>query len=121
VTALARTRDGYLWVGTYGGLARFDGVRFVQYGLAEGLRSLNIRALLADDEGGVWVATLGGGLSRVRKDGTITTLTTANGLAHDDVTAIARADGGGVWVATAKGLQRWTPGGASCASGRRTA
>src|SRR6185503_17234119 len=29
VTAVLQTRDGYLWVGTSGGLARFDGVRFV--------------------------------------------------------------------------------------------
>src|SRR5688572_13597587 len=111
VTALARTPDGYLWVGTNGGLARFDGVRFVHYGLGEGLGSLNVRALLADDEGGLWVATLGGGLSRMRRDGTITTLTTDHGLAHNDVTAIAPADGAALWVGTAKGLQRWTPAG----------
>jgi len=111
VTALARTPDGYLWVGTNGGLARFDGVRFVQYGLADGLRSLSVRALAADGEGGLWVATLGGGLSRVRPGGTISTLTTAQGMLHDEVSAIARADGGALWVATARGLQRWTPGG----------
>ena len=28
VTALAQTRDGYIWVGTLAGLARFDGVSF---------------------------------------------------------------------------------------------
>ncbi len=28
VTALTQTRDGYLWLGTQGGLVRFDGVRF---------------------------------------------------------------------------------------------
>ena len=31
VTAIAQTPDGYLWVGTYNGLARFDGVRFVTF------------------------------------------------------------------------------------------
>src|SRR5437016_832075 len=31
VTAIAQTPDGYLWVGTYNGLARFDGVRFVHF------------------------------------------------------------------------------------------
>jgi ligand-binding sensor domain-containing protein len=43
VTALAQTPDGYLWVGTQGGLARFDGVRLVTYGLAEGLKGLSMR------------------------------------------------------------------------------
>src|ERR1700741_1237997 len=31
VQALARTRDGYLWIGTSGGLVRFDGNRFVVF------------------------------------------------------------------------------------------
>src|ERR1043166_3981033 len=31
IRALAQTSDGYLWIGTPGGLARFDGVRFVVY------------------------------------------------------------------------------------------
>src|SRR4051812_2605994 len=109
VTALARTPDGYLWVGTAGGLARFDGVRFVNYGLSHGLRSLSIRALVEDGDGGPWVATLGGGRSRLRGDGTIATLPTADGLASNELSAIAR-DGSGLWVGSKKGLQRWTPG-----------
>jgi ligand-binding sensor domain-containing protein len=28
VTAITQTPDGYLWLGTFGGLARFDGVKF---------------------------------------------------------------------------------------------
>ena len=31
-TALAQTADGYLWIGSYNGLARFDGIRFVTSG-----------------------------------------------------------------------------------------
>ena len=31
VTAAVQTRDGYLWAGTYNGLARFDGVRFTVF------------------------------------------------------------------------------------------
>ena len=31
VTAVLQTHDGYLWIGTYGGLARFDGVRFTVF------------------------------------------------------------------------------------------
>ena len=43
VRALAQTRDGYLWVGGDDGVARFDGVRFVWYGMREGLRSGPVR------------------------------------------------------------------------------
>ena len=45
VRAIAQSRDGFLWVGTDGGLARFDGVRFVTYGLREGLPFVQVRAL----------------------------------------------------------------------------
>src|SRR5512135_3112975 len=45
VYALLQTRDGYLWVGTGGGLARFDGVRFRNFGLHEGLSSVQISTL----------------------------------------------------------------------------
>lgn len=50
--AIAQTRDGYIWLGTANGLARFDGVRFKRFGLAEGLSSLQVRVLLEDREGG---------------------------------------------------------------------
>ena len=110
VTAIAQTPDGYLWVGTRGGLARFDGVRFRNYGLADGLRGLSIRVLLGDGQGGLWIATRGGGLSRWR-DGVISTLTTADGLAHEDVLSLAPAEPGAVWIGTRRGLQHWGPDG----------
>ena len=110
VASLAQTPDGYLWVGTRGGLARFDGVRFRTYGLADGLRGLSIRALLDDGQGGLWIATRGGGLSRWR-DGVISTLTPADGLAHEDVLALAPAEPGAVWIGTGRGLQHWGPDG----------
>ena len=110
VNAIAQTPDGYLWVGTRGGLARFDGVHFRTYGLADGLKGLSISALLEDGEGGLWIATRAGGLSHWRK-GVISTLTTADGLAHNNVLAFARAEAGGLWVGTSRGLQHLGPDG----------
>src|SRR5882724_6157139 len=46
VRALAQTSDGYLWIGSDDGITRFDGVRFVSFGMREGLRSGRVRALL---------------------------------------------------------------------------
>ena len=63
VTALAQDNDGYLWVGTWGGLARFNGSRFESFFIEDGLRSARINELLASSDGAVWVATAGG-LSR---------------------------------------------------------
>jgi ligand-binding sensor domain-containing protein len=53
VDALAQTTDGYLWLGTGGGLYRFDGVRFDRIG-AELLRSPSIHSLAATPSGGLW-------------------------------------------------------------------
>lgn len=60
VTAIAQTPDGYLWVGTDGGVARFDGVRFTSFGPQQGLPATAIRSLLADREGRLWIATTAG-------------------------------------------------------------
>jgi diguanylate cyclase (GGDEF)-like protein len=66
VTALAQDTDGYLWVGTWGGLARYNGSEFKNFFIGDGLRSSRIHELLAASDGSVWVAT-DGGLSRWRE------------------------------------------------------
>src|SRR5689334_16518975 len=54
VDAIAQTPDGYLWVGTQGGLASFDGVRF---NLVEDDRFniQRIQQLYVDHRGRLWV------------------------------------------------------------------
>ena len=63
-TSLAQDRYGYIWVGTEYGLNRFDGVRFAQYyaddPVAQPLRDNNVRRLLTDRKGRLWVMTFGG-------------------------------------------------------------
>jgi len=58
-TAMVQTRDGYLWIGTRGGLVRFDGVRFVPLAPPDGakLQSTRILALEAGRDGSLWIAT----------------------------------------------------------------
>jgi ligand-binding sensor domain-containing protein len=65
VTSIAQTPDGYLWVGTlHGGLARFDGVRFVTFhpGNTLELKSVEVQRLLVDSEGTLWIGFVGGQL-----------------------------------------------------------
>lgn len=110
VQAIAQTADGYLWLGTKGGLVRFDGVRFTTYGLASGLKALDVVDLLADGQGGLWIGTFGGGMSRLRS-GRISTLTMADGLAHNSALVLAVAEPGAVWVGGSGGLQHWSSAG----------
>jgi len=57
VSAIVQTRDGYLWLGTYGGLVRFDGVRFVAFDASTtpGLSSSRVTALYEDPQGRLWI------------------------------------------------------------------
>ena len=112
VNAIAQTRDGYVWVGTYEGLARFDGVRFVTFGpgLTRGLEHDGIRALAVDSEGSLWAGTNGGGISRLT-GGVFTHFSTRDGLPSDIVWAVRGEPRGGVWVGTnGGGLARFEGG-----------
>jgi signal transduction histidine kinase/ligand-binding sensor domain-containing protein len=103
VRAIIQTRDGYLWIGSDDGVARFDGVRFVSFGLREGLRNGLVRNLLEDREGALWIGTAGGGLTRWY-EGEFTTLTVTNGLPADSITALAEDNSGRLWIGTENGL-----------------
>jgi signal transduction histidine kinase/ligand-binding sensor domain-containing protein len=109
VNALAQTRDGYLWVGTSGGLARFDGGRFRVFGLQDGLASVRIATLLEDRQGVLWVGTTGGGMSQW-KEGRFVALPDAEGLGGADVIATATEPDGTVWIGTDRGLLKWRDG-----------
>lgn len=108
VRALAQTRDGYIWIGSDDGVARFDGVRFVPFGLRAGLRGGPVKALLGDSRGGLWIGGAGGGLTHL-EHGQSTTYTIRTGLPADSVTALAE-DNGRVWVGTEAGLAVWETG-----------
>ncbi len=109
VYALLQTRDGYLWVGTGGGLARFDGVRFRNFGLHEGLSSVQISTLAEDRDGRLWVGTRGGGVSRW-ENGAFRTFSQADGFTSLTVEALAADRQGAVWIGTERGLVRWREG-----------
>ncbi len=109
VSVMLQTHDGYLWLGTQAGLARFDGIRFKVFALAEGLPSVQVRALHEDSQGSLWIGTYGGGLSRLR-DGQIQTFTVEHGLSDINVTALAGDSTGRIWIGTAAGLSVWQNG-----------
>src|SRR5688572_13554578 len=59
INATVQTPDGYLWVTTWNGLARFDGVRFTVFDPSNspGLPSSRLTALLSDSSGALWILT----------------------------------------------------------------
>jgi ligand-binding sensor domain-containing protein len=61
VSSIVQTQDGYIWFGTYSGLARFDGVRFTVFDSNSGKLPHNeVVSLLATKDGALWIGTTGG-------------------------------------------------------------
>ena len=101
VLAIAQGHDGYLWIGTEDGLARFDGVRFSLFDKTNtpALQSNDVRALLVDRRNSLWIGTNGGGLTRYQ-GGEFTTFTTRNGLSNDSISVINEDAEGNLWIGT---------------------
>lgn len=68
VTSVAQTPDGYLWIGTYNGLTRFDGMRFVTFDPATtpALAHARVRQLMTDSQGTLWINTYDGSMTALR-------------------------------------------------------
>jgi diguanylate cyclase (GGDEF)-like protein len=100
VLAITLTRDGYLWIGTEEGLARFDGVHFVVFDSRNtpGLKNNTITALFEDRDKNLWIGTLGGLFRMIR--GAITAYSVPEGFSGRCVTAFYQDGEGALWVAT---------------------
>ncbi len=107
VAPILQTSDGYLWLGGYEGLARFDGARFTVFDktTTPELPDNNIYALAEDSDGHLWIGTDGGGLTRY-SGGAFTVYGRQQGLANERVNDLHAGSGGSLWVATRGGLSR---------------
>jgi signal transduction histidine kinase/ligand-binding sensor domain-containing protein len=109
IVAIQQTRDGYLWLGTGEGLFRFDGVRFERYERGRGgeVFSGRISALLATNDGGLWIAHQGSGVrASFLKDGEVRNYASPDPLHPGTILAFAQSPDGTMWAATDYGLAR---------------
>ena len=111
VACLTESRDGFLWVGTGDGLARFDGAEFFVFDdrSAVANRNLTIRALCASRDGTVWFGTKGG-LNRVDRDHVVAAYTRHEGLPVEHIQVLHEDKSGQIWAGSAIGLIRIEPG-----------
>jgi len=101
VLDLTKTRDGYLWLATYEGAARFDGVRFTLFNASNtvGIGNSLVTDLLETRDGHLWLATYGGGISRLA-GGRFTQFTSRDGLSSDYTGSLFEDRGGTLWIGT---------------------
>ena len=100
IRAILQTHDGFLWIGTRGGLARFDGVTFTTWkvGQSDSIPSDSITGLAEDTDGGLWISS-DGGLSCYRH-GHFHNFGTEDGLPASSIWRITSDPRGGVWGVT---------------------
>lgn len=110
VQAILQTRDGYLWVGTQDGLARFDGLNFTVFDKENtpAFKSNDIRFLHEDRQGRLWISTSYGLICR--HDGQVTAFTVSEGLPDNSVGPVVEDANGNVWIGTAGGLTHFENG-----------
>jgi signal transduction histidine kinase len=99
VTAVVQTRDGYVWVGTYNGLTRFDGVRFTVFdeNTTPELHSRRITSLFEADDGTLWIGTESGDISQY-KDGHFAAVPLRTNWSGRKICDIASDEAGDVWL-----------------------
>jgi len=109
IRAIAQTTDGYLWLGTDEGLARFDGYEFVVFDKANGdLPGNSITALASAGDGALWVGTANG-LAEYR-GGKFRTYTSSQGLPDNNITSLYEDHGGVLWIVAGVNLSRFQDG-----------
>ena len=104
-TDIIQTSDGYINIGTYEGLARFDGMNFTTHKRSSDndLTFVSVRAILEDSQGNLWIGSNDEGLQRISPEGK-KTYTTKNGLPNNSIRCLAEDQSGNVWVGTAAGV-----------------
>jgi signal transduction histidine kinase/ligand-binding sensor domain-containing protein len=106
VRAIAQTSDGYLWIGTGEGLARFDGYEFVVFDASRGDLSSNaITALAAASDGSLWIGTAAG-LTHY-SNGKFRMLTNRDGLPEGGITNLFVDREGLVWMIVGGSVSRY--------------
>lgn len=109
VAGIAQTPEGYLWFGTWEGLARYNGLDFRTFdrGNVPVFADNGVRVLRVAADGALWMGTSRGGIYR-HAGGEWTALTTRQGLGQDEIMDLVPLADGGLWVATeSAGVDRY--------------
>ena len=110
ILSLLQSRDGFLWIGTASGVARFDGLKFQVFGpdLHPEFVNDEVAALAEGLDGAIWIGTKDG-LLRLQA-GRIQRFTEQDGLANKRIHSLCATRNGDVWIGTSRGLDRLRQG-----------
>lgn len=107
VTAVAQDPEGFLVLGTFAGLAQFDGRTFkpMDPTLGPGWSGLRVTAVATDEQGNAWIGTQDGRIIRSRA-GELSEHSVPGLFSDHSIWSIS-SDGDDTWVASPRGVGRW--------------
>jgi ligand-binding sensor domain-containing protein len=110
VQCILQDRKGYIWFGTWDGLNKYDGYRFIIYDKDNKLSGQTVNCLLEDDEGYLWIGT-DEGLNRYDRRHNVFRQyrhdpADSASLVNDFVTTLIQDEEGYIWIGTQSGLSR---------------
>ena len=100
--AIAETSDGFIWIGSYGGLIRYDGHNFERYRSNTGIAS--VVSLFVDSSDRLWIGTNDNGAAVMDNVGNVTMYGKSDGLPSASVRDFAEGPGGEIYIATTQGV-----------------
>lgn len=108
VRGIYQSPDGFLWVATFDGLVRFDGVHFEVFNKSNtpGMESNRIMAMYGEPSGDLWLISEGGGLTRYHK-GVFQSFGAQEGIPARTVRGIAGDSAGHVWILNGDAIEQW--------------
>ena len=107
-----QTTDGYINIGTYEGLVKFDGVSFknLNRSIDSDYGFVSVRSIFEDSQGNVWLGSNDEGLQKISRN-EIKLYTVEEGLPNNSIRAITEDKKGNIWIGTAGGVVYLTPEG----------
>ncbi len=113
VTALLQDDKGYIWIGTYDGIVRFDGVEFTVFSRSvdEKYDFASARSIIQDSKGALWVGHNDEGVTCLSADGSIQKYTIDDGLPNNKVNSMCEDKDGNIWIGTSSGICYFKPDG----------
>jgi len=99
IQAILLDREGSIWIGTNGGLARWADGKLERLPVTDPLATASVLALMEDREGNLWVGTETSGL-HILRDQRFRTIGAREGLTSDATTTVVEDNAGTLWVGT---------------------
>jgi signal transduction histidine kinase/ligand-binding sensor domain-containing protein len=112
VRGITQTPDGYLWINTAGGVARYDGARITRLEVPRPLelQMFDVQDMFLADDGALWLATAYSDPLCLRRESLAPCLASSLGLAVADRLASVAPRGGRVWAASRQRLISYDQG-----------